>query len=176
MVEESGEERGPGHVQSENTGDAGEGESYSVEEAARVLGRTPGRVRQMLRAGELAGEHEDGDPARPWRVPKWAVHAMKDEAKRRAQEDARTPRDPAESTAALSRRVQELLRELGRMEGRLELTATTESTLRETLERERQRADEERRRADAERERAEEIRRELEEMRSRGFWRRLFGG
>ena len=62
------------------------------------------------------------------------------------------------------------------MEGRLELTATTESTLRESLERERQRADEERRRADAERERAEQIRRELDELRSRGFWRRLFGG
>ena len=160
MVEESG---------------AGEVETYSVEEAATVLGRTPGRIRQMLRARELAGEHEDGDPARPWRVPKWAVHAMRDKAEERAQ-DARTPRDPAESTAALSRRVQELLRELGRMEGRLELTATTESTLRESLERERQRADEERRRADVERERAEEIRRELDELRSKGFWRRLFGG
>jgi hypothetical protein len=107
-----------------------------------------------------------------WKV---TVHAMRDKVEERAQ-DAKTPRDPAESTAALSRRVKEPLRELGRMEGRLELTATTESTLRESLKREKQRADEERRRADAERERAEEIRGKLEEMRSRGFWRRLFGG
>ncbi len=62
------------------------------------------------------------------------------------------------------------------MEGGLELTARTESTMREDLERERSRVEEERRRADVERERAEELRRELEEERSKGFWRRLFGG
>jgi hypothetical protein len=69
-----------------------------------------------------------------------------------------------------------LQRELGRLEGRLELTAQAESTAREDLERERARAEEERRRADAERERAEELRRELEAERSKGFWARLFGG
>ncbi len=67
-------------------------------------------------------------------------------------------------------------RELGRLEGRLELTAQGESTAREDLERERARVEEERRRADAERERAEELRRELEAERSKGFWARLFGG
>ncbi len=72
--------------------------------------------------------------------------------------------------------VQDLQRELGRLEGRLELTAQAESTAREDLEREWARVDEERRRADAERERAEELRRELEAERSRGFWARLFGG
>ena len=71
--------------------------------------------------------------------------------------------------------MQDLQRQLGRVEGRLELTARTESTMREDLERERSRVEEERRRADVERERAEELRRELEE-RSKGFWRRLFGG
>jgi hypothetical protein len=69
-----------------------------------------------------------------------------------------------------------LQRELGRVEGRLEITETAESTLRRAdLERERQRG-EERARAEAERERAEELRRELEAERSRGFWSRLFGG
>ena len=72
--------------------------------------------------------------------------------------------------------VQDLQRELGRLEGRLELTAQAESTAREDLERERARAEEERARADAERERAEELRRELEAERSKGFWARLFGG
>jgi excisionase family DNA binding protein len=28
---------------------------YSVDEAARILRLTPGRIRQMLRAGELEG-------------------------------------------------------------------------------------------------------------------------
>jgi hypothetical protein len=58
-----------------------------------------------------------------------------------------------------------LERALGRLEGemraRAELTAVTESTLRESLERERERAD-----------RLEE---ELREAR-RSWWRRMFGG
>jgi hypothetical protein len=52
---------------------------------------------------------------------------------------------------------------------RAELTERTESSLREDLERER----EERREA---REEAERLRAELEAERSKGFWRRLFGG
>jgi hypothetical protein len=64
--------------------------------------------------------------------------------------------------------VEELRQELGRMEGRLELTAVAESTLREQLERERERAD-------RMEERAEQLRGELEAERSKGFWARLFG-
>jgi chromosome segregation ATPase len=159
-------------------------ETYTVEEAARVLKRTPGRIRQMLRAGELSGEHEDGDERKPWRVHKWSAHALRD----RLQEDRATtergtpsksprePRESPESASELFRVVQDLQRELGRLEGRLEITETAESSLRANLEHERRRAEEERARADAERERAEELRRELEAERSRGFWSRLFGG
>ena len=159
-------------------------ETYTVEEAARVLKRTPGRIRQMLRSGELSGDHEDGDERKPWRVHKWSAHALRD----RLQEDrpardrgtiSRSPQEPREShesASELFRAVQDLQRELGRVEGRLEITETAESTLRADLERERQRAEEERARAEAERERAEELRRELEAERSRGFWSRLFGG
>jgi hypothetical protein len=32
------------------------GDFYTVEEAAKVLGRTPGRIRQLLRDGTLEGE------------------------------------------------------------------------------------------------------------------------
>ena len=32
-----------------------EEESYTVDEAAKILKLTPGRIRQMLRAGELEG-------------------------------------------------------------------------------------------------------------------------
>jgi excisionase family DNA binding protein len=104
MVEEGGDNQGPGHVQSEDTGER-EPETYSVEETAKVLGLTDGRVRQMLRAGELEGEHEGGDPRRPWRVPKWAVHALKDQQEERAREGAKTPREPTEGAAVLNRRV-----------------------------------------------------------------------
>jgi hypothetical protein len=163
-------------------------ETYTVEEAARVLKRTPGRIRQMLRAGELSGEHEGGDERKPWRVHKWSAHALRDQleedranAERRtpsgsASRSPREPRESLESASELFRVVQDLQRELGRLEGRLQITETAESTLRQDLVRERERAEEERARADAERERAEELRRELEAERSRGFWSRLFGG
>jgi len=49
----------------------------------------------------------------------------------------------------------------------LELTEQAESTLRESLERERERAD-------RFEERAEQLRGELEAERSKGFWARLF--
>jgi hypothetical protein len=138
----------------------------------------------MLRSGELSGEHEDGDDRKPWRVHKWSAHALRD----RHRED-RGPTDWGHTLEAHESRenrrrtppscsgwFQDLQRELGRVEGRLEITETAESSLRADLERERARAQEKRTRADAERERAEELRRELEAERSRGFGSRLFGG
>ncbi len=161
-------------------GDHDPGDLYTVEHAARVLDRTPGRVRQLLRSGDLEGEHEGGDPSKPWRAFAWSVHAYRDAtrggARERREGTAKDARGRPETGPDLFGVVQDLQRELGRLEGRLELTAQAESTAREDLERERARAEEERRRADAERERAEELRRELEAERSRGFWRRLFGG
>jgi hypothetical protein len=61
-----------------------------------------------------------------------------------------------------------LERELGRLKGRLELTERAESTLREQLDRERQRTE-------LERQRAERLEAQLEEAR-RPWWRRLLGG
>ncbi len=61
-----------------------------------------------------------------------------------------------------------LEREIGRLQGRLELEERAESTVRE----ERDRLLEERNR---ERERADRLEAELAQAR-KGFWRRLFGG
>jgi hypothetical protein len=157
---------------------------YTVEEAAKILERTPGRIRQMLRSGELSGEHVDGDERKPWRVYKWSAHALRDRHRedrsasdwRASGRRPRESRQSPESASELFRIVQDLQRELGRVEGRLQITETAESTLRADLERERKRAQEERDRADAERDGAEELRRELEAERSKGFWSRLFGG
>jgi hypothetical protein len=123
-------------------------ETYTVEEAARVLKRTPGRIRQMLRSGELSGEHEGGDERKPWRVHKWSAHALRDRLQedRRPSERARpsgtpsrSPREPRESPGSAGELsgLQDLQRELGRLEGRLEITETAKSTLRRDLERER---------------------------------------
>jgi len=57
---------------------AQEADYHTAHEAARLLGISPARVRQMLRAGELEGERgpelPEGVPG-PWRVPSGAVSA-----------------------------------------------------------------------------------------------------
>ena len=56
-----------------------EGDHYSVNEAASMLGLSPVRVRQMCRSGELRAErreeHIEGVLG-PWRIQKDAVHAL----------------------------------------------------------------------------------------------------
>ena len=47
---------------------------YSVDEAARILKLTPGRIRQMLRAGELEGVPPEESGGRGWKIPMHAVH------------------------------------------------------------------------------------------------------
>lgn len=63
------------------------------------------------------------------------------------------------------------MRELGRLEGRLELEETARSTVEDQLGRERDQAD----KAES---RAEQLEQELKDARARderGFWSRLFG-
>jgi len=142
-----------------------EGDHYTTGEAARILKVTEARVRQMLGAGEMEGSR---DPVSDrWRIPQHAVHARLEQ--RRPPESTRSSADAREWIE----QVRELERELGRVQGRLEITEVAESTLREQLERERSRADEERSRADEERERANRLEEELREAR-RPWWRRLF--
>ena len=136
-----------------------EGEdTYSVPEAAKVLQLTEGRIRQMLRAGTLEGISPEESGGRGWRIP---MHAVNDRERPPRVERATEPLGASESAREYRERVEALQRELGRLEGRLELTEVTESTLREQLQRERERAD--------------RLEAELSEAR-RGFWRRLFGG
>jgi hypothetical protein len=155
-----------------------ESETYTVQEAARVLKRTPEAIGQMLRSGELSGEHEDGDERKPWRVHKWSAHVLRDGLREdRPTTDQRPPsRSPQEATGARGSasepfRVRNLRHEVQRLEHRLELSERTESALREELAREHRLVEEERARADAERQRAEGLRRELEAKSSRGFRR-----
>jgi hypothetical protein len=54
---------------------------YSVEKAARLLGRTPERIRQMLRAGQLDGEQEGDDPNASWKVYRFSVDARRNRSR-----------------------------------------------------------------------------------------------
>jgi excisionase family DNA binding protein len=47
---------------------------YSVGEAAKILKLTPGRVRQMLRSGEIEGVPLEESGGRGWKIPMRAVH------------------------------------------------------------------------------------------------------
>ena len=115
-------------------------DTYTTAEAARILRRTSRRVLQMLETGELEGEKT---AAGRWRIPQRAVHEMLPNRPPRIGDPAspHTPPGAPERDAELLDRMFLLEREIGRLEGRLELTEGAESTLRESLERERDRAD-----------------------------------
>jgi hypothetical protein len=136
-----------------------------VAEAAKVLKFTEGRVRQMLRAGELEGIPPEESGERGWRIP---MHSVHDRERPPRIERPSEPTQPPERLAALEAEVRDLRYRLGLSEGRLELTQRAESTLREALAREQERAD-------RERDLAERLQEELEEAR-RPWWRRMFGG
>jgi excisionase family DNA binding protein len=144
-----------------------ERETYSASEAAKVLKLSTRRVRQLVETEVIEGTR---DAEGNWRLDKASVHTFRDE--RRSSKPREGPRSRSKRPEPWDR-VTELERALGRLEGemraRAELTAVTESTLRESLERERERAD----RLE---QRTEQLRGELEAERSKGFWSRLFGG
>ena len=175
---------------------AREADYYTAHEAARVLGISPARVRQMLRAGKLRGERGpsriEGAPG-PWLVPAGAVRVYQEES-RQAPEAANTVAMPrgeisqpeearpgkgksetpsetserlSEGVGALRDKAEEILAELDLLEGRLEAAEVEHLALRET--------------ARHEGERAEKLQAELDERRASGqgeqrsSWRQFFG-
>ena len=80
---------------------AREADYYSAHEAARLLGLSPARVRQMLRSGEIAGERGPGVAGGvpgPWRVPASALEAHRRGDRRPGPE---VPQDDAAETVAM---------------------------------------------------------------------------
>ncbi len=166
---------------------------YNVDEAARILGVSPARVRQMLRAGEIEGERGrelmEGVPG-PWRLPASAVHAFREHegaadaettvalppgadlpgaGEKTAGTPSATSERLSEGVSELRKKAQELLGDLDRLEGQLEANEVEELALREALKRERDRADA----LHAELEAEKKTRGRTE---ARGSWRRLLGG
>jgi len=143
-----------------------EGDFYTVEQAAKILKLTSGRIRQMLRSSALEGER---DEVGRWRIPAHAVHDRPRLVQVERASPTETPSESRESPERLAELEAEvsLRYRLGLQQGRLELTEKAESTLREALEREQARAD-------TERERAEQLQRQLDEA-NRPWWRNMFG-
>ena len=63
------------------------GDSYTVDNAAKVLGRTPESIRQMLRAGQLEGEREGDDPHAPWKIHRSSSEAHRDKSRGDGHQD-----------------------------------------------------------------------------------------
>lgn len=142
-------------------------DTYTPAEAERLLARTDKpiserRIRQMLQEGKLEGHQDDRGR---WHVAQHEVHRLMEE--RRQRIPAQEPSEGPQGAAELLDRVFMLERELGRLEGRLELEERAESTLREERDRLLRELEEER----AERRRLQE---QLE-VRERPWWRRIFG-
>jgi len=130
-------------------------ESYTVQEAARILRTTERTIRRRLERGDLEGTR-DSISGR-WRVEARSVTEAMPE---RPPKSSETHEDAPQEAPELFQVVQDLQRQLGRLEGARELEAVTQSTLREQLERERERAD-----------------RLEEELRlaNQTWWQRIFG-
>jgi regulator of replication initiation timing len=158
----------------------------ATDVAARSLGVTPRTVRRLIDRGELEGRKVKEGIVEAWEVSIDSLYALRDKRVSEGQVRRNVPRmsaqgqDPADAAADhvrdLTDRLVRLSSEVGELRGRLELTVRAESTLQEERDRlvgELEREREERREA---REEAQRLREELEVERSKGFWRRLFGG
>ena len=86
---------------------------YTVEQAADTLDLTPGRIRQMLRAGDLEGIPPEESGARGWRIPAAVVEERRRNAPRKEQAP---PGDPhaAELVEVLREQVEDLRARLDR--------------------------------------------------------------
>ena len=108
--------------------------TYTAAEAARILRLSSQRVRQLLASGDLRGVR---DEVGHWEVDSRSVHALLDERREVLLGALEDPQRLSE----LEAEVRELRYFLGRAEARMDMSAQAESELRETLERERERAD-----------------------------------
>jgi regulator of replication initiation timing len=158
----------------------------ATDVAARALDVTPRTVRRFIDRGELEGRKVREGIVEAWEVSIDSLYALRDKRKSEGQVRRNVPRSSAEGQAptddaadyvrSLTDQLVQLSAEVGELRGRLALTVRAESTLQEERDRlvgELEREREERREASQE---AERLRSELEAERSKGFWRRLFGG
>src|SRR5918997_2433689 len=133
----------------------------TTEVAAAALGVTPRTVREYIKSGRLGAKAEGKGVNKTWLVTIDTVQRLR-EARRSSADSTRKNRgesggvnpvepsavDTGEALRDLITRLEVPTAEAADYKARLELTAQAESTLREALERERQRADKAERRAE----------------------------
>ncbi len=177
-----GEEHTRGKLAGHAADDTGGSGWVTTKVAAEALGVNPRTIRTYIEQGELEAKAQGEGIQKTYLVSIDSVYALRDRrgppryTRRKTRETSASGRDSAgELTAIIRDLTSELVQrsqETSELRTRLELTAQAESTLREQLERERERAD----KLEGIQEEASRLRAELEAERSKGFWRRLFGG
>ncbi len=139
----------------------------TTDVAARSVRVSPRTIRRLIERGELEAKAEGEGVERRWLVSVDSLHAYR--ALRTEAEDS--PRSVREENVAdsmadvlrdLAARVEERTAEAVEMRTRLEITEQAQSSVEEEAARLR--------------EENERLREELEAERSKGFWRKLFGG
>ena len=156
-----------GQSRTEDFGVAASSGWVTTEVAARAVRVSPRTIRRLIDKGELEARAEGEGVRRKWFVSVDSLHAL-----RMTQlDEARSPRTVREEDVAdniadvirdMSARLEDRTAEAVEMRTRLELTEQTRSTTEAEAARLR--------------EENERLRSELEAERSKGFWRRLFGG
>jgi hypothetical protein len=142
----------------------------SGEETTQVAEETPLK-------NEQGQEREERQPPRDAFMGSSDAEATTERLPRVShQETATSDVTFNETVRELTERLATVAAKVGELRARLELTEVSETTLRESLERERQRADRESARAERERRTVERLEEELRAERNKGFWNRLFGG
>ncbi len=157
----------PRQSRTEDLGVAAPSGWVTTEVAARAVRVSPRTIRRLIDKGELEARAEGEGVKRKWFVSVDSLHAL-----RMAQlDEAESPRAVREEDLAdniadvirdMSARLEDRTAEAVEMRTRLELTEQTRSTSEAEAARLR--------------EENERLRSELEAERSKGFWRRLFGG
>jgi hypothetical protein len=197
-----GEDPARGHSRTDPADMSSESGWVTTDVAARAVRVSPRTIRRYIDQGKLEGKLEREGVRREWLVSVDSLHALR-ASRPEEEESPRVDREPAlaDSLADVLRdmaaRLELRAEEAAELRVRLELIERTQSTLEderrralEELERERaerlgaqERADqleEERGRLVARYEQTDEevreLREELEAERSKGLWRRLFGG
>jgi hypothetical protein len=157
--------------------------------AAEALGVDPRTVRTYINRGELDAKVEGEGVEKTYLVAIDSLHALRvrrgfprktrtksREKSAKVVDGAENAEDYAAMVRDLTDRLIRLSSEAAELRTRLELTVRAESTLQEERDQLRQDRERERQeRLDAQQE-AQRLREELEAERSKGFWRRLFGG
>ena len=186
LMDEEGTRGNLADVSAESRGSSG---WVTTKVAAEALGVDPRTVRTYINRGELDAKVEGEGVEKTYLVAIDSLHALrirrgfprKTRSKVRGKsakvvEGAEGAEDYAEMVRDLTDRLIRLSSETAELRTRLELTVRAESTLQEERDRLRQDREQERQeRLDAQQE-AQRLREELEAERSKGFWRRLFGG